>query len=109
MTVSPPMACLPHGDQRGDAWGQIEVRAAAEADHAETLAGLHVISGADVTQDAAGDQAGDLDHGDGLASGKGEGQRVAFVFVAGLIVRGVEEAAGVIGDGAWPGPPRGRG
>ena len=55
------LACA---DQRHHAVGQVDVDAAAEADHAEALAGEQALTDAAFAQDAPRDQTGDLHHAD---------------------------------------------
>ena len=62
------------------------------------LAGTHGIALAQVADDAAGDQAGDLHHGDLAAVGQAQCHGVAFVGFARLVLAGVEEAAVPVGD-----------
>ena len=52
----------------------------------------------DEADDAAGDEAGDLHHGEAAAVGEREDEAVALVVLARLVEGGVEEAAGVVGD-----------
>ena len=89
---------LADGDQRANALGQIEVGPAAEADDAEALAGVDRVALAQVADDAPGDQAGDLHHGDLPAVRQAQRDGVALVRFAGLVQAGVEEAAVAVGD-----------
>ena len=57
--------------------------------------------------DAGGDEAGDLHHGEGAAVGEGEDEAVSLVGLARLVEGGVEEAARVVGDAGDPAGERG--
>lgn len=79
-----------------EAFGEIQLGAAAEFDHADALAARDGVGGFDGADDAACDEADDLlDDGDGLiAAGRGEDDGVAFIFSGGLVVmEGVDEGA----------------
>ena len=85
-------------DQGTNALGQIQIRPAAEADDAEAVAGGHRIALAHRTQDAAGDQAGDLHHRDLLPVRQADRQGIALVRLAGLVQAGADEGAVAVGD-----------
>ena len=85
MTVSPPIMVWPSRTSGTQALGQIEVRAAAEADDAEAVAGGDAVALLDEAQDAAGDQAGDLHHRDLLPVGRRIASGVALIQFAGLV------------------------
>ena len=81
-----------------DAFRQIEIGAAAEADDAEPVARLHRIALADIAQDAPGDQPGDLHHRQVAAIRQAERDGVAFIVLARLVEAGIHELAVAIGD-----------
>ena len=92
MTVSPPIIVCPTATSGRDAVREIGVGPAAEPDDAEARAGAHRVALADVAQDAARDQPGDLHHGDLAPVRQADGERVALVVIARLVEAGVDEA-----------------
>src|SRR5947207_12728877 len=97
---------LTERDQRGNAPRHVHIHARTEADQAEALAGTERVAGLGTADDAAGDQARDLDARRGGAIWEGEAERAPLVVLACLVERGVEELAGTVVDG---GNGRGRG
>src|SRR5579883_2192587 len=89
---------LPFGDHRAHAFGQIDVEARAEADHAEALARPDGDALAHERDDAAGDEAGDLHHHDADAARGGDDERVPLIVLARLVEIGIDELAGTVGD-----------
>src|SRR5690606_22348635 len=76
---------LADGDERRGAPWQVDVEARAEADHAEALAGEERLAFLHLADDATGDEARDLHHGDGAAIFHADGEPVAFIVHARLV------------------------
>src|SRR6266853_3466655 len=82
---------LAYRRERAPAFGQIDIDARAEPDHADALAGPDAGALLDERHDAPRHQAGDLDDADLGAAGGGDHQAVALVIVARLVEIGVDE------------------
>src|SRR3984885_5581548 len=89
---------LAFGGERPRAFGQIDVDARAETDHADALAGGNRLALAGKRQDAPRHEACDLLGGDTPSVRHGDDERVALVVLARLVEIGAEEFAGTIDD-----------
>src|SRR5262245_3982520 len=81
-------------DQGISAWRQVDVDPAAEPDQSNPLAGGQRVTLRDKAHDPAGEQAGDLDHGDVDAGRGSDHGRPSLVDLAGVRVGSVDEDAG---------------
>src|SRR5689334_21202262 len=76
--------------QRRGALGQVDIDTRAETDQAEAFAGSEALPLADERDDAARDQARDLNHAD-AAMRRRDRERVALVVLARLVELGIDE------------------